>query len=174
MVIPLFCPSLHYQVHKIGPRMLTGSIFILLTSPLQKQPCPAAACSLQEGPGWCRGSTEQQVLLLRPMSWRSHLGLMGNPRSYFCHISFLLTSMNFQNGPNLDFSLQRQLKTPVLRWKRLQTTLLPHLLKWNHKLEEILWQIKPTDLQFIPSLHNWCALKYVFLKISLKTANLKP
>lgn len=83
---------------------------------------------------------------------------MGNPRGNFCHISFPLTSLNFQKG----LRLQLQLNPPVLRWKRLPTSPLPHLLKWHHKLEEILLQFKLTDLQFIRNLHNWCALKYVF------------
>lgn len=88
---------------------------------------------------------------------------------------FISTDFNdFSKRTISRHSLQLQLKPPVPRQKRLQTTPLPQLSKWHHKLKEILLQLKPTDLQFIPSSHNRCALKYVLLKISLETANLKP
>lgn len=119
--------------------MLAGNIFILLTSPLHKQSCLLLMGSSRMG--W-RGNKEQQVLLLRPMSCGTHLCLMGNSQEQLLPY-FISTDFNeFSKRTKSRLGLQLQLKLLVLRWKRLQTTPLPHLTKWHHKLKEILLQIK--------------------------------
>jgi len=70
----------------------------------------------------------------------------------------------FSKRTKSRLSLQLHLEPEVLKQKRWQISPLPHLLMWHHKLEDVLLQIKPTDLQFMPSLYDWCALKYAFFQ----------
>lgn len=82
--------------------------------------------------------------------------------------------MTFQKGPYLDTVCSCSLSLQYQDRKDYKQPPCPICRNDTTSSREILLQLKPTDLQFIPSSHNWCALKYVLLKISLETANLKP
>lgn len=126
--------------------MLVGNIFILLTSPLHQQTCPAAACSCWEAAGLDGGVAESSRCWSSGSCPGSPTAFYGQPQEQLLPY-FISTDLNeFSKGTKSRLRLQLQLKPPVLRWKRFQTAPLPHLSKGHHKLSEILLQTKPTDL----------------------------